>query len=111
MMGIYGVTAYAVAARTREIGIRIALGATYASVVAMMLRVGMALVAIGGAIGVLLAFGLNVTLTRVFCGFPPIDLAVLIGAALLFAAVGLAACCVPVRRAARVDPAIALRVD
>jgi predicted permease len=111
MMGIYGVTAFAVATRTREIGIRVALGATYASVVALMLRVGMALVAIGGAIGAVVAFALNVTLTRVFFGFPPVDLAVLSGAAALFAAIGVVACYVPVRRAARVDPAIALRVD
>jgi putative ABC transport system permease protein len=110
-MGIYAVTSFAVARRTREIGIRIALGAAPASVIGMVLRVGMTLVVTGAAVGLLIAVGLNAALTRIFFGFPPLDAVVLASAALLFTAIGVAACYVPVRRATIVNPAVVLRAE
>jgi predicted permease len=110
-MGIYGVTAYAVARRTREFGIRMALGATRADVTGMVLRLGMTLVGAGAAIGLLLAVGVDLALTRILFGFPPIDPLVLAGAAALFTLIGVAACYVPVRRATTVNPAVVLRAE
>jgi putative ABC transport system permease protein len=110
-MGIYGVTACAVARRTREFGIRMALGATPAEVTGMVLRLGMTLVGAGAAIGLLLAVGVDVALTSILFGFPPIDTVVLAGAAALLALTGVAACHVPVRRATAVNPAVVLRVE
>jgi len=110
-MGIYGVTAYAVALRTREIGIRIALGATRVAVVRMVLRFGMTLVAAGSVAGLLGAAALNAVLVRVFFDFPAMDAIAFAGTAALFALVGICACYTPVRRATRVDPVIALRYE
>jgi putative ABC transport system permease protein len=110
-MGIYGVTAYVVARRTREIGIRIALGASPPAIVMMVVNAGMALVIAGAAVGLLFAVGLDVALTRTFYGFPPLDALVLAGVAILFTSIGLAACYVPVRRATAVNPAVVLRAD
>jgi ABC-type antimicrobial peptide transport system permease subunit len=110
-MGIYGVTAYAVAQRTREIGIRMSLGATPGAVVGMVLRFGMSLVAVGAVVGLLLSAALNAVLTNVFFGFPPADAVAFGASAVLFAVVGLAACYVPVRRATRIDPVVVLRND
>ena len=110
-MGIYGVTAYAVARRTREFGIRMALGATPADVTGMVLRLGMTLVGAGATIGLLLAVGVDVALTSIWFGFPPVDAVVLAGAAALFIAVGAAACYAPVRRATAVNPALVLRAE
>jgi predicted permease len=110
-MGIYGVTAYAVARRTREFGIRMALGATPAEVTGMVLRLGMTLVSTGASIGLLLAVGVDVALTSIWFGFPPVDAVVLAGAAALFIAVGAAACYAPVRRATAVNPALVLRAE
>jgi hypothetical protein len=110
-IGIYGVTAYTVARRTREIGIRIAMGAQRANVIGMVLGQGMRLVLIGAAIGLLLAAGASRLLVRLLFGVPPLDPITFAGAAVLFAAVGLAACWVPVRRATAVDPVAALRYE
>jgi predicted permease len=110
-IGIYGVTAYAMLHRTREIGIRLALGAQRAEVVGMILRQGMSLVAIGSAIGLTLAAGASRLLTRLLFGLPPIDPVTFMGAAALFAAVGLAACYVPARQATRIDAMEALRYE
>jgi len=110
-MGIYGVTAYAVAQRTREIGIRMSLGATPGAVVGMVLRFGMSLVAVGAIVGLALSAALNAVLINVFFGFPPADAIAFAGSAVVFALVGLAACYVPVRRATRIDPVVVLRND
>ncbi len=110
-IGIYGVTAYAVTRRTREIGIRIAMGARGADVVGMVLRQGMALTAVGTAIGLVLAAAAGRLLSAFLFGISPIDPIVFGGAETLFAAVGLAACYVPARRASRVDPMVALRYE
>jgi predicted permease len=110
-IGIYGVTAYVASRRTREIGIRLALGAQRAEVLGMILRQGMVLVGIGSAIGLLLAAAGSGMLTRLLFGVPPIDPVTFGGATLLFAIIGLAACYVPARRAARVDAMVALRYE
>jgi ABC-type antimicrobial peptide transport system permease subunit len=110
-IGIYGVTAYAVVHRTREIGIRLALGAQRTEVVGLILRQGMSLVAIGAAIGLTLAAGAGRLLTRLLFGIPPIDPLTFAGAAVLFAIVGLAACYVPARKATRIDAMEALRYE
>jgi putative ABC transport system permease protein len=110
-IGIYGVTAYAVMRRTREIGIRLALGAQRADVVGMVLREGMSLVAIGSVIGLMLAAGASRLLARLLFGVPPIDPITFLGATILFAVIGLAACYVPVQRATQVDAMEALRYE
>ena len=110
-IGIYGVTAYAVTRRTREIGIRLSLGAGRGEVIRLVLRQGMGLVAIGSAIGLLLGLGAGALLSGRRFGIPQADPVVLVGAALLFAVVGLIACYVPVRRAAAIRAMEALRYE
>ena len=110
-IGIYGVTAYAISRRTREIGIRLTLGAQRADVVRMILRQGMSLVAIGGGIGLLLAAVAGRVLARLLFGLPPLDPITFGGAAVLFAAVGMAACYLPARRATRITAMEALRYE
>jgi predicted permease len=110
-IGIYGVMAYAVTRQTREIGIRIALGARRADVIRMVLREGLILTAIGSALGVMLAAAMSRVLSGFLFGIPPIDPITFAATAVLFAAIGLAACYVPVLRATRVDPIQALRYE
>ena len=110
-IGIYGVMAYAVTRRTREIGIRIALGATRADVVRIVVRHGLSLALSGATIGVLLAaFASRLMVTFLF-GVPPFDPFIFAGAVLLFAAIGLTACYIPARRATRIDAMEALRYE
>ena len=110
-IGIYGVTAYAVTRRTREIGIRIALGAQTADVIGMVLREGLALTLIGSAIGVVVAAAMSHVLAGFLFGIPPVDPITFAGMTVLFAAIALAACYVPVRRATHIDPTQALRYE
>jgi len=110
-IGMYGVTAYHVARRTREIGIRIALGATSASVVRMTLRHGLFMIAIGTTFGLLLAAGVSRGLSVFLFGIPPLDLRVFCGATAVFISIALVACYVPARRASRISPMEALRCD
>jgi predicted permease len=110
-IGINGVTASAVARRTREFGVRLALGATSRDIAGMVLRDGMRLAAAGSIVGLLLAAAAAQVLTSFLFGVAPIDPVAFAGAASLFAAVGLVACYVPARRATRVDPAITLRAE
>jgi predicted permease len=107
-IGIYGVTAYAVTQRTREIGIRLAMGAGRGCVVGIVLRQGMLLVAIGSAIGLSSGFGIATVLQRIGA---PLDASVFVATAILFAAVGLIACYLPVRRATRIGAMEALRYE
>ncbi|HEY2382864.1 MAG TPA: ABC transporter permease [Terriglobia bacterium] len=108
-IGVYGVTAYTVAQRTREIGIRMALGAQRSQVTRMVLRQGMSVVGIGSTIGLALAFIASRLLQGSMLNIPPTDVATFAGAAALFIVVGLIACCVPVHRATRIDAMSALR--
>jgi predicted permease len=108
-LGIYGVMAYSVTRRTREIAIRVAVGAAGADVARLILRQGLTLAATGGVIGLVLAAIGSQLLRRLLFGVPPLDPVAFGGTVLLFAAVTLLACYVPTRRATLVDPAEALR--
>jgi predicted permease len=109
-IGIYGVTAYVVARRTREIGIRVSLGARRLSVVGLVLRQGMMLVAVGSTAGLLLGAGAGLVL-RARLGAPLPDPVTFAAAAGLFAIVGLVACYVPARRATQIGAMDALRYE
>ena len=109
--GLYGVTAYAVSRRTREIGIRMAIGADPGKVARLVLRQGLRLTLIGTAIGLALALAASKLLASLLAGVSSRDPAVYLLAPVLLAAVSLLACYVPARRAARVDPMEALRHD
>ena len=110
-IGIYGVTAYVASRRTREIGVRMALGADRAAILRMILRQGMALVAVGAGIGLLLSAACGRLLTGLLFGVPPLDPVTFGGAIVLFAVIGLAACYAPARRATKIDPIVALRYE
>jgi len=103
-VGVYGVVAYAVGRRTREIGIRIALGANAHSVVALMLKRTMRPVVVGAATGVAVAIGVSQVLSSALFGVSPVDPLALTGAVLVVGGVALAASTLPARHAARVDP-------
>jgi predicted permease len=111
VIGIYGVIAYAVTQRTREIAIRIALGATSAKVVRLVLRQGMRLVSIGVTIGAITALGLSRSLSSLLFGVSAADVWTYALAAALVVLVALAASYLPARRATRFDPAISLRSE
>jgi predicted permease len=110
-IGIYGVVAFAVAQRTREIGVRLALGAGTRQVVALFLRQGARLLAIGGAIGLLIALAAGHALGALLHGVSPRDPATMAGVVALLAAVVLLATYLPARRASRVDPMVVLRSE
>jgi predicted permease len=110
-IGIYGLTAYSVTRRTREIGIRMALGARRADVIVMILREGMSLAFIGSAIGLVLAAAAGRLLASFLFGVAPIDPVAFSAVAALFVVISLAACFVPARNAARTDPIVALRYE
>ena len=107
--GVYGMLAYAISRRTREIGIRVAIGATRKNVLALVLRRAAIIVAIASLIGSALALGLGRLFTPVLYGVSPRDPLTFALALALMAGIGLMACLVPTRRALRIDPAIALR--
>ncbi len=111
VIGLYAVVSYTVTRRTREIGVRVALGAGRADVLRLVVRDAMRLTVIGIALGLLVAFGLGAVLSRVLAGLPTVDLVVLLGVTALLLAVSALACYVPARRATRVDPMIALRAE
>jgi predicted permease len=110
-IGIYGVMSYLVAGRTREVGVRVALGAARSDVLLLIMRQGMSLAAIGLAIGLVIAFGAAQLISKLLFGVSPIDLTTFAGVALLLAAVAALACYLPARRATRVDPLVALRYE
>jgi putative ABC transport system permease protein len=110
-IGIYGVTAYAVARRTREIGIRLALGADRAAVTGMVLRQGMSLVAVGSVIGLMLAAVFIRVLAGTLFGVATLGAGTLAGAVGLFALIGLLACYAPTRRATGINAVEALRSE
>jgi predicted permease len=110
-VGIYGVMSYVVAGRTREIGLRMALGAQSGNVRGLILRQGMTLALIGSVIGLAIAFGATRLLKSVLYGVSASDPITFVGVTFLLAAVALLACWLPARRATRVDPMIALRAE
>ncbi len=111
VIGIYGVLAESVAERVREIGVRMALGARASDLVAMILREAVRMVSIGLGIGLLGAFLLRHEMTTMVFGVRTSDpLSYVVACATLVVA-GLAACAIPARRAARLDPAVALRTE
>jgi putative ABC transport system permease protein len=111
-VGVYSVLAYATARKTHEIGIRMALGAERADVLRLVIRAGLRLVTAGVAIGLivslLLGRAIEAELSR---GVKPYDPATLVGTTLLLMGTGALACWIPARRAARVDPMVALRYE
>ena len=111
LVGIYGVISYSVTQRTREIGIRMALGAEPASVMRLILQHGLKLAAIGVAIGIAASLGLTRLMSSLLFGVSATDPLTFTGVAILLTAVALAACYVPARRAMRVDPMVALRYE
>jgi predicted permease len=108
-VGLYGVMSYTVASRTREIGVRMALGAQQGDVVQLVLRDGMLLVAVGLGIGIPLALASSPVLHSFLFGLNSTDPLSLIAVVLLFGIVALFAGLIPARRAAKVDPVMALR--
>jgi len=110
-VGIYGVTAYTVARRTREIGIRLSLGAGRSAVVGMILRQGMTLVGIGLAIGLALSVGVARVLATQRFGITAPGATTFAAAATLFVVVALIACYAPLRRAVRIGAMEALRYE
>jgi ABC-type antimicrobial peptide transport system permease subunit len=110
-IGIYGITAYVASRRTREIGIRLALGAQRSDVLRMILRQGMVLVSIGLVMGLLLAAAGSRLLKTLLFGVPPLDPLTFGGATVCFALIGLAACYLPAWRATGVDSVEALRYE
>jgi len=111
MVGIAGVLAFSVSARTAEIGIRMSLGADAGKVHRMILGEGGSLLVVGLALGAVLAFVASGALRSLLFGVAPHDPTTLVGVAGVLALVGVAACWLPAARAARVDPAIALRSE
>ncbi len=111
LAGIYGVISYSVSQRTREIGVRMALGATTREVLLMVLKQG----AITGVIGILAGLGGSFAIARLLQSqlfeISPTDPLTLVGVAALLLIVSLAACCIPGRRATRIDPVVALRCE
>jgi len=108
-IGIYGVTAFTVSTRTREIAIRKSLGAERGDILSMVLRQGLRLVVIGVTIGILLAAAVSRIAASLLFGVAPTDAVAFGGAALLCCAVGLAACWLPAHRAMQIEPTEALR--
>ncbi len=110
-LGIYGVLAYLVTQRTKEIGIRVALGGTPGRIFELVLREGLALLAAGMAAGGVGLLTLRRVLEAQLYGVTPGDPAVMVAAALLLGAVALVACAIPAGRATRIDPVIALNAE
>jgi putative ABC transport system permease protein len=110
-IGLYGVRSYTVARRTREIGIRMALGASASGTLRLVVREGAALTAIGAAAGLALSFLVGKVLASMLYQVSGSDLVVFLAVPAVLSVVSLGACYVPARRAARVDPMVALRYE
>jgi putative ABC transport system permease protein len=110
-IGTYGVLAYSVSQRTKELGLRMALGADRAGVLRLVVREGMTVGLAGIVIGVLAAAGISRTLSALVYGISIRDPSTYVGVAAMLAVVALLSCAVPALRASRVDPMEALRLE
>ena len=108
-IGVYGVLAYLVTTRTREIGIRLALGSGARQVFRLVLREGLVIIALGVGTGLLGAYALRSTLQNQLYGVEPLDPMVWLSVAVTLSVVALAACLIPAARATRVKPVVALK--
>ncbi len=111
VIGLYGVVAYAVSRRTREIGIRMAIGANPRDVLRMILNQGLVFTAIGVGVGLSIAFFTSRVLSGFIVGVKPHDPAIFLSIPVILTVVMIAACWLPARRAARIDPTLALRQE
>jgi len=111
LVGIYGVMAYSVVERTREIGVRMALGAQIQDVLKLILRNGITLALIGIAIGLAASFALTRLMSTLLFGVTPTDATTFVCVSGFFLIVALLACLIPARRATKVDPMVALRYE
>jgi putative ABC transport system permease protein len=110
-MGIYGVLAYVVSQRTHEVGVRMVLGASTGNVLGLMLKHGMGMAVVGISLGAAGALALTRWLSSFLYGVSPFDPAVFLAVCAMVGSICLAACYVPARRAAGVDPIVALRYE
>ena len=110
-VGLYSVLWYGVSARTREIGVRTALGASSQRIILLVLRDGMSVAGIGILVGLIAATGVAKLIEHLLFGIEPFDPVSFLVAPLLLAVVAVIACLIPARRAAAIDPAQALRAD
>jgi putative ABC transport system permease protein len=111
MIGVFGVLAYSVQQRQREFGVRVALGASSPSILRLVLANAGRLIAVGGAIGLALAFALGRTIAAFLFGVPTVDAVTFAGVAVVVAVTAAVASAAPAWRAARVDPVIMFRAD
>jgi predicted permease len=110
-IGLYGVVAFVASLRTREVGVRIALGARPADVIRLVAIDGLRLAALGVAVGLAISLAVGRLIARALYGVSPVNLGVLIGASVVLVGAALAASYAPARRAARVSPLVALRAE
>jgi ABC-type antimicrobial peptide transport system permease subunit len=110
-LGLYGILSFQVAQRTREIGVRVALGATLRSVIGMVSQQALKLVLLGGAVGLVVALATTRSLAALLYGVTPVDPTTFAAALLLLVSAAVLASWVPARRATKVDPMVALRSE
>jgi putative ABC transport system permease protein len=111
VIGLYGIVSYVVAQRTRDIGLRVALGAAQADIRALVFRIGMSPVVAGVGVGLALVLIVTRPLERMLFAVRPLDVSAIGGAVAVLGGCALVACSLPARRATRVDPMSALRAE
>ncbi|HEX5818266.1 MAG TPA: ABC transporter permease, partial [Gemmatimonadales bacterium] len=111
VMGLYAVVSYTVSRRTREIGVRVALGANRSDVIRLVVKDGLRLTVVGIVLGLLASLGLGLVLSGALYGVDAMDTGVYVGVTALLLGVSALACYLPARRATRVDPLVALRAE